>query len=126
MDLSDGLICILDDPTTLPVWTATYDPALGGTNCDHDCRYTADGSLASTLYGRGAACPPGWPMGARFTVQGAGSWQCRDRGGSVVPQHGQRFDRWGKRVTGWYIVVDLMSHDLVPWWSYRLRPWNWG
>lgn len=68
---------------------STYDPAEGGTNCDHDCTTMASGDkVADWIGGRGgvfaAACPRewGWQNGTQFVI-GDTIFECRDTGGWI-------------------------------------------
>ena len=63
----------------------TYAPALGGINCQGDCRVTASGREVET--GVTAACGPDVPFGTRvllFYPWGVEGRVCWDRGGSIV------------------------------------------
>lgn len=68
---------------------STYDPALGGTNCDADCTTMASGDkVAWWIGGRNgvyaAACPRewGWQTGTQFVI-GDTVFECRDTGGWI-------------------------------------------
>ena len=109
-------LCVFPPPSNrgdIPVITTWYDPALGGINCDDDCKTLADGGTwSSDDYGRVAACPASW-MGKRF-VTTAGEFLCRDTGGKIGLA-------WNAYYENWVFHVDIMSDTPI---SYNYRLWH--
>lgn len=106
--------------TQMPVLVTWYDPALGGVNCDSDCTTYADGTLVTPDdYGQVSACIPEW-LGASITIDGLGSFMCRDTGASIGVDYNVYYE-------GWVIYVDIL-HEEPPDWNYQLREWqlNWS
>ena len=106
--------------TEMPVLVTWYDPALGGINCDVDCTTYADGTLVTPDdYGQVSACIPEW-LGASITIDGLGTFACRDTGSAIVVDYNEYY-------RGWVIHVDIL-HEEPPDWNYQLRHWqlNWS
>lgn len=79
---------------------STYDPTLGGINCQGDCRYSSQGYYVWDWYQRGAACPEGWE-GRIIEIPGGHRFKCIDRGGMIVE-------------TDDAIIIDvLIHHEMV-------------
>ena len=83
-----------------------YDPALGGTNCNHDCTTLSSSTpLLDSHYGSVLACPIEF-YGATFHIRGSkggladGEWTCLDGGSAMVVREG-------------VIRVDLLSRSPV-------------
>jgi len=116
----DSQYCYVEDATTLPLFLSRYDPTLGGINCDSDCSQIGDGTAVTDCF-RCMACPPGmyWSW-LEFAGQ---QWQCRDEGGSVVPKYRTTYTAAGF-VTGWAIIVDLLTLGYVPEIAYELVEWE--
>lgn len=99
-----------------PLRVSWYDPALGGTNCDHDCTTMASGDkVASWLGGRdgvyAAACPrsDGWHHGKRFELNGV-VYECRDTGGWINCYQPGDYDPATRRTADQsYCWVDLLN-----------------
>ena len=97
-----------------PLYITTYDPRLGGINCQHPCDQFASGQRIQPhdWHGYGsftaAACPAGW-LGRRLWVEGIGFLICKDRGGAIVE-------------TARWIHIDVLSAHPLPngvthrWW----------
>lgn len=108
-------------PTDYPLRLSHYDPALGGTNCDHDCSTMASGDkVADWVGGRNgvyaAACPRewGWHHGKHFYVSGV-LFECRDTGGWINCYEPGEYDPAMKtNATLQYCWVDLMTSPLAP------------
>lgn len=106
--------------TEMPVLVTWYDPALGGINCDADCTTYADGTIVTPDdYGQVSACIPEW-LGASITIDGIGTFACRDTGSAIVVNYNEYY-------RGWVIHVDVL-HEEPPDWNYQLRNWqlNWS
>jgi hypothetical protein len=52
-------------------------------NCDIECEHIATGEDWNKWVGKGVACPPEYPLGTIFIVQGD-TWQCIDRGEAII------------------------------------------
>ena len=51
-------MCIVSEPTEMPIRASWYNPALGGINCMEPCDRLGDDSLLEDdLYGHVIACP---------------------------------------------------------------------
>lgn len=79
--------------TKIPVRVSYYQPWLGGTNCsDFEngicISKTASGEPWQDWMEYGAACPPEWDFGTRFTLPDDSTWACIDRGGQIQIQDG--------------------------------------
>lgn len=113
-----------------------YIPALGGTNCDHDCSTMASGDkVDSWLGGRpsgllvgyatvyAAACPQEWGHGTRFTAGGK-LFECRDRGGWINCYASGDYDPAMKRVAERpYCWIDTLGQFE---WAYGELVTDWG
>lgn len=113
-----------------PLRISWYDPALGGTNCDHDCTTMASGDkVASWIGGRGgvhaAACPRsnGWHHGLRFVLDGV-TYECRDTGGWINCYEPGQYDPALRRQADMaYCWVDLLNGSQY---SYGSLAYDWG
>ena len=91
----------------------TYNPELGGHNCDYECSRLGNGALVSEWWGRACACPLDFPRGTRFVIRGSrwgladGTWICLDGGGAVVTHDNG------------VVVLDLLKREPV--WNEVLR-----
>ncbi len=91
----------------LPILTTWYDPELGGINCQEPCDIYANGErvIESHYYGntdQTAACLPEW-LGREITIQGLGTFKCRDTGGAIKVAYSEYFSRM-------VIHVDILAH----------------
>lgn len=61
-------------------------------NCSGDCLVTASGyKLTHEDKFKVVACPPAFPFGTQFDIEGTGIVRCEDRGGAIKGQH---LDLW--------------------------------
>jgi hypothetical protein len=126
----EKMICVAD-PADMAVRISTYDPAMGGTNCDGDCGHTATRPVTPDMYEWAAACPAGWTTRGETTIvhfQFRDVW-CVDRGGAVHPTWREVYTPEGFRQM-WVIVIDIMeANPENHWWSYSTIPageWSLG
>lgn len=61
-------------------------------NCSGDCLVPADGSTYTDAdAGKVAACPPEYPFGTKFEIEGMGTVTCRDHGSAIKQK---KIDVW--------------------------------
>lgn len=100
----------------VPMVINTYDPTLGGINCDHDCTRMGVTLIEDYHWDWVAACPVEW-RGYDVVVPDVGRWSCWDSGGLITlrvdPRHGLNVfidilshtpGQWKVPVGGWYLV----------------------
>ena len=96
----------------LAILITWYDPKLGGINCDSDCSMLADGSATANAiyYGNApvstAACLREW-IGRTVTIDGLGTFLCRDTGGGIVTKYNEIHQRT-------VIHLDVMAASEIP------------
>jgi hypothetical protein len=95
------------DIRDLPILTTWYDPELGGITCAYPCDQYANGErvLESHYLGgtsQTAACIPSW-LGRSVTIEGLGTFRCRDTGGAIVVTYNEYYQQM-------VIHVDILAH----------------
>ena len=115
--LAEGVDC-----GTLDYYLSTYDPKLGGINCDSDCSQLATGPMDDSLYGLVAACPHDW-VGYEYTTHIStpyGTFACVDRGGAIGIYEREVW-MGGRIQTRMVIVIDLLIRiDEQPLYAYSV------
>jgi hypothetical protein len=101
----------------LPAVMTWYDPSIGGINCDDDCNHVADGTLITEdLYGQIAACDRRL-LGHNVTIEGVGTFRCRDTGGMIRPMWSQYYQRW-------VLYFDIMLHESPEYNYWLFEEWS--
>jgi hypothetical protein len=95
--LGDGLV---------PMVINTYDPTLGGINCDQDCTRMGVTPIQDYHWDWAAACPVEW-RGLEVVVPGVGRWSCWDSGGLIDLRLDPR--------NGYAVFIDVLSHTPGQW-----------
>lgn len=127
-----GFDWLVNKGAAYPLRVSHYDPALGGTNCDHDCSTMASGDkVADWIGGRNgvyaAACPRewGWQTGTQFSIAGV-VYECRDTGGWINCYEPGEYDPALKQsATLNYCWVDLMRDPIAPY-GALVADWSLG
>ena len=112
--------CLGEIPPPPPIASTTlivthYDPAAAGVNCDADCSVLAD-NLPWSYDDPIAACIMDW-FYQWVTIDGLGTFHCRDTGGGIVRE-------WDEDLGMWIIRIDIL--DPAPGWDWLLiGPGEW-
>ena len=114
-------VCVVDDPTEIPIRASWYNPLLGGINCVDPCDETGDGTPIDMCWDNCISCPIEW-YSSELNVQYAGVWQCRDTGPAMGLNYGEYYTPDGFK-TGWFITIDFMLRK-PEWWTYLILDWE--